>query len=691
MNKIKLFVPLNLLHLFLSGGTFAFVSHRKHYRQAVRNFPSTSSRTNTAFITTASTGTGTTSTRLNLNNLNKISSQFDISKDAFLTIAASTTTTTTTTSSSNVALPDMLKAAAGAATIMISITGLIFAWDRISEWFRRQIPLSLKPTVESIYATVAGLATVGVLTKFLVDIPALRAYVEPFSKEYFGKSDIFVKNVIFFQEAFLQLGIVYLVASTAMILKGLSKLNDIDEIQDSIVDPMTGYRVTPEKLVNYYSEKEYNRPQENPGYTGITRELFMDKREWSAKVLMLRNLVMDLIPDLPPNFRVEALLEESFAQNMFRLVQIPTLAWLVFVPFLALSNGLDLSNGVINAGANNADATAGTFIDNFAVFTTALSSVVISSIWSYWNCWKMTQIKYMILPKLQPDPSIGAPVIQMPPIYSAFLRRTFDSSPPTLKRIEAFFAKPPRTAYDELFGEVGSAGLDVYGNSIKYQAWLNLATLTFLGVHVMSRDIEVLLATAKEPTLVSIEFFTYMIMFVLSLIQLTLTTPRTFWNYCIIACMEDRNLQYLLDVAGYGYGYGPPETASSVSLPSSSVQTLRSRQGRLASIGGERASQLPSPRTLERLGRGIGGVFGNKNRAPVVTGGIIQGDDGIQGTRMRVTDDMNGGGGGGGRIGSRRFNGGGSGGPNAQGSPPDGERMVNSYDRRQDDNNYRNF
>lgn len=497
-----------------------------------------------------------------------------------------------------------IKAIVGAATIMGSIVGLLFAWDKAIIYFRSQVPVSLKPTVESIFSTLSGLGVIGVGLYAVLGIPAVQKSLEAISKEYFGKKDILVTNFAFFHQAYLQLGVIFFLSVVAMILKGLQKLNDIDEIQDAIVDGQTGYRVTAEKLVGYYSTREFNRPQEQPGYTGISRELFMERSEWSAKILMLRNLVMYLVPSLPADFRVEALIEESFAQNMYKFTEVPYLAWAFIIPALAITNAIDLTQGVVNSGSSNAAASAGEFIDAFIIFTPMISALVISSIWSYWNCWKMTQIKYMILPKLEPDPiNGGEPVIRAPPIYSDYLRQTFNSSPRTLQRVEAIWGKPPRTAYDELFGEAGAAGLEMYRNSIKYQAWLNLATITYFGVHILPRDIELLTgmagAKAGEPTLVSVELFTYGIFFLISLFQLTYVTPRTFWNFCIISCMEDENLQYLLNVAGYGTGPGIRP-----------ISPLRTRQGGLLPTSGSGIGRAPIRKDSYSRGTLGGGSIG---------------------------------------------------------------------------------
>jgi hypothetical protein len=77
---------------------------------------------------------------------------------------------------------DMLQAALGGSAIMGSIVLMIFAWDRAIEFFRRQVPVSLKPTVESIFATLCGLGVIGVFIGSVLGIPAVERSLEGLSK-----------------------------------------------------------------------------------------------------------------------------------------------------------------------------------------------------------------------------------------------------------------------------------------------------------------------------------------------------------------------------------------------------------------------------------------------------------------------------------------------------------------------------
>jgi hypothetical protein len=448
------------------------------------------------------------------------------------------------------------KAAAGTSVLSLVIISLLFGWQKMTKYFYLRQPRSFRPTQDSIFVTLAGLGVVGVSLDLITGIAPVQKALEGFSKDFFGKPDILVKNTDFAHDAFFQLGVAFALMAGLMLLRGEKKLIDIATIQEEQIDPQTGmYSLTADNLARYIRMREFNRPQEQPGYIGITREIFMDQDEWSAKILLLKNHVMDLFPSLPSDFRVESLMEESFAETMYKAVQVPFLAWVFFIPALAYSNAVDLSHGVINAGAPNAALSSGYFFDEFLIFVPAISSVIISSIWGYWNCWKMTQVKYMILPRLEPDQTNdGRPVIRPPPMYNDYVRSSFDASPPSLRRVERFWGKEPQTIYDDLFGQAGSAGLDLYSNSIKYQAWMTLTNIVFFAIQILPRDLEVMVDGAKagDPQMVAVELYAYGILLAFSIFNLFWVTPRTFWNYCVVSCMDGENLVELLRLSGYG-------------------------------------------------------------------------------------------------------------------------------------------
>jgi len=458
---------------------------------------------------------------------------------------------------------------------MGTIISLLVAWEKALEFSRERIPVSLRPTLEVTVGEIAGLGFVGLVLGSILSYPGVQKGFEKTSVEYFGEKKILIENFDYFSHALFQIGVSFFVGAGLMVFLGLKKIDDIAEVQDLQLDRNAGSAdITAEKLAMSIPAKSFNQPQEQPGYVSIWRDVFMGKNERAAKTLLMRNLIIERYPYLPSQFRVEPLLEESFAQNMYRAVQISPLTWISFIPILALANTIDISHGVVNGAASNAAASVGFFESTAVAIIPAWFFIVLSGIWGYWNSWKMTQIKYMALPCLAPNPGDGRPIILPPPMYDDFLRGRFFSSPPSLQRVEKFWGKPPRTMLDDLFGQAGSAGLDLYFYSIKNHVWLNLAMCVFFGTQVFGRDLDVFFyfqKTAGNPSYATMELYSYGSFLAYSLFQLLVFAPKAFWNYCIVYCFDEDNLEDLLEITGYGRPIGGASLYDSRRLNSAEV------------------------------------------------------------------------------------------------------------------------
>ena len=469
------------------------------------------------------------------------------------------------------------KVAAGSSLIMLCIVFLLFLWRRTIDAVRRRIPTSLLPVIESNIGDCAGLGFVGLALKYALEYNGVKKYLETFSMEYFGQKGIVIENFLFLHEAFFQVGISFFVATAVMIFMGLRMLDKLDNIQEMQTDRQTGIcDVTAENLARSFPAKEFLRPQDQPGYVSIWRDIFMGENERAAKTLLMRNLVVEKYPYLPPTFRIEPIIEESFALNLFRIVQITPVTWLYLIPALALVNAIDLSHGVINSSSSNAVASVGYFFSTFAAIGSAWFTTCSSGIWGYWNCWKTTQIKYMVLPRLAPDPMDGRPLILPPPMYDDFLRTRFISSPATIQRVEKIWGKPPQTLLDELFGQAGSAGLEFYLKSIKLQVGLCLTQVVFFGSQIVGRDLDVYVNGLKgvgDPTNATLELYAYGSFVLFSLFELTFVAPRAFWNYCLIYCFDEENLEELMERAGYGSALRGQPVLAQPDIPVSGSET----------------------------------------------------------------------------------------------------------------------
>jgi hypothetical protein len=428
-------------------------------------------------------------------------------------------------------------AALGSSLIMLTIVALLFLWEESVEWARETVPKSLMPVVESILAEIGGLGFIGLILGTVLGNARVKEGLESVSIAFFGEKDILVENFEYLHSAFFQVGVGFFIAVGAMTAVGTRKLNEVETVEGLELDPETSAcKVTPKMLCKYIPAKESNQNDvfgnAVSGGNALWDELLMGKQERAGRVLLMRTL----FSDQPHTFRIEHLIQFSFAHNLRKIVNVSPMAWLYIIPALSLANAVDLSHDVINSSSPNSADSVGYFFSTPSVFGPSFITVVISFTWSLWNCWKLTQIKYMMMPRLAKDDNTKETEILPPLFESKASREAFDSSPIWIRPMENVWAKPAVTPLDELFGAAGASGMDLYQNSIKYQAWLCVTHIVFFGTQIVPRDLSAWWthAAVGNPEFLMEELFSYSLFIFVSLLQLVLISPRAFWNYCLI-------------------------------------------------------------------------------------------------------------------------------------------------------------
>jgi len=432
----------------------------------------------------------------------------------------------------------------GSSSIMCAIVALLYSWEVSVKWARQAAGESLRPVVESVLAEIGGLGFIGLILQTLV--PVNREYLEDLSVKVFGEREILIETFEYLHTAFFQVGVGFFVAAGAMVALGIQKLREIETIEELQVDSATGAcTVTPEVLARYLPspQDQHETPKQN-----IWNEIVMSTEERAGKSLLMRYRLVEKY-HLPETFRIEKYIERAFVENLLELVELSPLTWIYLIPALALANSIDLSHDVINANSPDAFESSGFFFSTPWAIWPSVFTVFSSFIWGIWNCWKMTEIKYMLLPRLGQTPSTAEADIIVAPIDIKEEREKFSSSPSWVQPLEALWAKPAVTDYDRLFGAAGAAGLDLYRNSIKFQSWVCITNIVFFGTQIVPRDLDAVLSGAKvgAPQYLTMELLTYGSFVALSLFQLLLVSPRAFWNYCLVACLEEGVSRELLE------------------------------------------------------------------------------------------------------------------------------------------------
>ena len=443
----------------------------------------------------------------------------------------------------------------GSSAIMLTIVGILFAWEESTEWVRETLPKPLLPVVESILAEMGGLGFVGLLVQTVGG--SNREFLEEISLQWFGEGEILIETFEYLHTAFFQVAVGFFIAAGAMVAVGLQKLAEIESIEELQVDATTGAcQVSAEKLAAFLPVSTTGAC-EAPATENLIDEIFMSTEERAGKVLLLRSRLMDKF-NLPDTFRIEKYTQGAFAKNLLKMVELSPLTWIYLIPALALADSVDLSHEVVNAASPNAVDSSGFFFSTPWALGPSAFTMVLCFVWGIWNCWKLTQIKYMILPRLGKPDDNGAVEILPPPVDSPRARQEFVSSPSWVQPIESIWGERAQTSFEELFGSAGAAGPELYRNSIKFQTWLCITHIVFFGTQIVPRDIGAVLngSPVGNPEFLTAELVTYGGFVLVSLMQLTFVAPRSFWNLCLVVCSEDGISEELLKKSIVGNNEG---------------------------------------------------------------------------------------------------------------------------------------
>ncbi len=273
-------------------------------------------------------------------------------------------------------------------------------------------------------------------------------------------------------------------------------------------------------------------------------------------------------------FRIERYFEQIFAHNLEEMVELSPLTWLPLIPLISLLDTIDLSRDVISGSSSNAALSAGCFITSEWFAVPSVLFHIIGIFWCIVNYWKMKEVKDMLIPTLVKDVGnsneLGG-VILLPPRYvDDEIRNSFNSSPEPIATLERFFggivsdgiesnerAIATMTNHEQLFGEAGKNGPELYRYSIKLQTWTCVAQIVFLFGQIVLPDIYTSLdynegiITADEIGNIDWlipELSLYSGFVLISILQLFLA-PSVFLNYCTATSIEEMTKDWALEEA----------------------------------------------------------------------------------------------------------------------------------------------
>ena len=377
---------------------------------------------------------------------------------------------------------------------MLTIVGLLVAWEESIELLRENTPPTIQPVINKVLGEIGGLGFIGLVlsTVVLNQQLGLGNVVSTLSETYLGDEEILLESFEFLHEVFFQTAIVFFVATGVVITAIVSQINSITAMVEREASFEMGGADSPMESYESFLYKETGCDDRQ---SSSQRELVLTKEERGAEILVMRERLKREGMAKESDFTLVSYLEDLFSSDKLEFVDLSPLSWVPLIPGIALLNAVDLEHGVLPNSINNYES-CGYFVSTFWVILPIFLSQILCVAWSVYNFTKMASIKAMLVPKVvakgnasgsatgdgqeSEDPAFE---IIRAEVEVQELRKEFSQSSATpifFRSIESFFGKTPTNRVQELFGAVGGNGIEFFLNSIEFQLWLTVSSIMCL-------------------------------------------------------------------------------------------------------------------------------------------------------------------------------------------------------------------
>mmetsp|Transcript_13251 Transcript_13251/g.20651 ORF Transcript_13251/g.20651 Transcript_13251/m.20651 type:complete len:638 (+) Transcript_13251:129-2042(+) len=441
------------------------------------------------------------------------------------------------------------------AVAMLSVVGLLLAWEESLEFLEHKLPKALRSVVEKMAAEMGALGFIGLfLSLFVTHGSPLGHLIEEASEKYLGEGEMLMETFEFEHSAFFQVGIGFFVVCGVVVGAILSEIQKISEVSELVLDTDGDGEVSLEELADALDVKRVVVDADRSGCIhewevrdalrgtsaqSALDDLFSTQNQRLAQALVLKEVFSQryALDDL----LIESYFEQVYARNLRALVDLRPNTWLLAIPFLSLFGAVDIRHDAVSAFSPHAFEACGEFLTTPYIFAAAAAAQAATVAWGLFNFWKTSAIKAMLAPTLVRDAAApGEPAVVLPArAEDPALLAAFDSSPGPIGPLERLLSgggPVPRNLNEQLFGAAGGAGPDMYLASIKLQTWLAVAQVVFIAEQVLFRDASALLSGADlsgggaPAAAVPVELAVFAGFAACSLATLALV-PRTFLNY----------------------------------------------------------------------------------------------------------------------------------------------------------------
>ena len=426
---------------------------------------------------------------------------------------------------------------------------------------RHRVPTTLMPVLDSMLAEMGGLGFIGLFLEVVVTGGGpVGDIVAGLSEEFLGDEEILLETFEFLHSSFFEVGVGFFLVASLTVTKVLQKLESLNDVsQDIFANDASGNgclqqlatALQVENITVDFTDEITARTEQRmlqvaktTRKNDIWREVAMDTSMVKAEALVVRERLVQT-NKVPKTFLIEDYYAKIFATNLKEIVELSPLTWLPLIPCISLGRSIDMSRDIVSAASPNAAEACGYFLASPTFLSLSFFTSGLAVVWSIANFWKMAQIKEMLMPMMLEQQDRQCAALLLPPKFRVdSILKEFNSSPSIVGLVEGIFVDrerhAPRNAQERLFGTAGSAGPDLYRNSIKCHTWLVVSQIVFWGGQIVARDLNVLFKglPVGEGVNVPLECSVFGFFVVCAVVQLSLV-PQTFLNYCLITSIED--------------------------------------------------------------------------------------------------------------------------------------------------------
>jgi hypothetical protein len=123
--------------------------------------------------------------------------------------------------------------------MMLTIVGLLLAWDTAVEAAREEAPSAIRCVIEKMLAEMGGLGFIGLALSKVLHQPQIAQGIQQLSEEYLHDEEILVESFEFLHQAFFQTGMAFFAVAAIIIVQVIGTIEKVSKMAETTVNQTT--------------------------------------------------------------------------------------------------------------------------------------------------------------------------------------------------------------------------------------------------------------------------------------------------------------------------------------------------------------------------------------------------------------------------------------------------------------------